>query len=329
MVKAQPAPLPPGRKELKDIKLRKLPWKKLPLAKINNTIWNMFKDNKYATSQIFFFVDLIFFIRSVEIDVPLIIEYFQERKEEKKEEKKLRKERKQVLDLKRANHIGLMLAMVKGRTYKQVRQAVIDLDESVLSEDLLRAFVKLTPQKTDIELLAPYKSYTEEQKLELGDADQFFLEIMDIPRLESRLQAFLFKKTFEVQYAELKEMVTAAAEAIKCVSTNFKLAKLLEIILNIGNFLNYDTYAGNAFGFSLDGLAKLRDTKSTVSPDYTLLHYLAQYITENRDKLLGFVDDLENISKGNNDFVNAINSAQSDLKAGMATLLGELEVSIF
>ena len=77
-------------------------------------------------------------------------------------------------------------------------------------------------------------------------------------------------------------MVGNAAESIKNVSTNFKLAKLLEIILNIGNFLNYGTYAGNAFGYGMDSLLKLRDTKSTKQNDYTVLHYLAQYITENR-----------------------------------------------
>ena len=78
------------------------------------------------------------------------------------------------------------------------------------------------------------------------------------PRLESRVSAFLFKKTFEVQMVELKEMVGNAASSIKTVSSNFKLAKMLEIILNIGNFLNFETYAGNAFGFGMDSLLKLR-----------------------------------------------------------------------
>ena len=51
-------------------------------------------------------------------------------------------------------------------------------DESIFTEDLLRAFVKLTPQKTDIEALAPFKDLSPAEKAELGDADQFFLEIM-------------------------------------------------------------------------------------------------------------------------------------------------------
>ena len=169
----------------------------------------------------------------MEIDVPLIIEYFQERKEEKKEDKKPKKERKQVLDMKRANHIGLMLSMAKKKTYRQIRQGfsflcflcflffshntkknssslllfflgIIDLDDAIFSEDLLRAFVKLTPQKTDIELLTPFKNLPDEEKAQLGDADQFFLEIMDIPRLEQRISAFLFKKTFELQFVDLK-----------------------------------------------------------------------------------------------------------------------------
>ena len=30
--------------------------------------------------------------------------------------------------MKRANHVGLMLAMVKGKTYKQIREGIIHLD---------------------------------------------------------------------------------------------------------------------------------------------------------------------------------------------------------
>ena len=101
-------------------------------------------------------------------------------------------------------------------------------------------------------------------------------------------------------------MVENATVAIKTVSSNFKLAKLFEIILNMGNFLNFNTYAGNAFGFTPESLLKMRDTKSTKQNDYTVLHYLVQYITENRGKLLGFVDDMDGIGKGNTEFVNQV-----------------------
>jgi len=114
----------------------------------------------------------------------------------------------------------------------------------------------LTPKQNEIEQLKPFFDAPPEMVAKLGDAERFFLGILGIPRLESRLSAFLFKRTFESHSKRLKEDIElgltllddvlrirfnsdiAALLAINELKSNVKFAKILELILNIGNFLN-------------------------------------------------------------------------------------------
>src|SRR3989338_477257 len=225
--------MPPERKKLPaDLKFRKLQWKKIPYGKINTTVWKHFIET------------------NCEIDIPLLVQYFVMPKED--EESKVDKPQKaaktQVIDLKRANHIGLLMSMLKCPA-TEVRRGIWELDDSMFTEENLRSMVKLAPATTDFELLKPFMGLPPEELAKLGDAEQYFLAIMTVPRLESRCRAFLFKKQFENVSKTLLEEVDKALNAIKKIATNFQFAKLLEVILNIGNFLNYDTFAGDCYGF--------------------------------------------------------------------------------
>jgi len=60
------------------------------------------------------------------------------------------------------------------------------------------------------------------------------------------------------------------------------------LILALGNWLNFGTYAGNCFGYSLESLDKLRGTKSPTKPEISILHYLVWFITEKKTKITRF-----------------------------------------
>jgi formin 2 len=64
--------------------------------------------------------------------------------------------------------------------------------------------------------------------------------------------------------------------------------------LEIGNFLNAKTPRGDAFGYTLNSLTKLVDTKST---DLTmnLMQYLVSLLQKNARELSYFYDDLPNV----------------------------------
>jgi len=148
---------------------------------------------------------------------------------------------------------------------------------------------------------------------------------MDIPRLEQKVASFLFKRTFEGQAARLKEDIDLATIAINDTTKNVKFAKILELILALGNWLNYGTYAGNCFGFTLESLEKLRGTKSPTKPEISILHYLVWFVTEKRQRLLDFPSELEFISKGSSEHLQSIASELTEINLGYDMMNQELE----
>ncbi len=70
--------------------------------------------------------------------------------------------------------------------------------------------------------------------------------------------------------------------AIHDIKKCTKLPRLLEIILAVGNYLNGTGPRGGAYGFKLEVLTKLADTK-TADNKSTLLHYIVRCPTPRHD----------------------------------------------
>lgn len=85
-----------------------------------------------------------------------------------------------------------------------------------------------------------------------------FLQMSSVKRLMPRLQAIQFKLQFDEQLNNIKPdvvSVTAACEELR-KSQNF--AKLLQIILLVGNYMNAGSRNASAFGFSISYLCKVK-----------------------------------------------------------------------
>lgn len=164
-----------------------------------------------------------------------------------------------------------------------------------------------------------------------------FFQMSSVKRLMPRLQAILFKLQFEEQLNNIKPdvvSVTAACEELR-ESQNF--AKLLEIILLVGNYMNSGSRNGMAFGFSISYLCKVKcehvvhktnlnkcafnfsssmssckiniflylfklfshQLRDTKSADLkqTLLHFLADVCQEQYPDVMSFPDDLIHVEK--------------------------------
>merc|ERR1711988_26739 len=300
------APPLPGMMKPKGPKMRKFNWTKIPRPQIPTTLWRHLQP------------------QGVPIDEGMIMEYFKIPEDKDKKKKKEKKKVTNIVDLKRANHIGLLLNMIK-MTPRQVKKAVLEVKDSLFTEEQLKGFLKLTPKSSDIELLKPYLSAPRKVRRQLGEAEQFYLEIMGIPRLENRLMAMLFKKTFENQIDGTRGALIKASNIVNELKTNVKFAKILELILNIGNRLNQGTMAGNALGFTLDSLPKLRDTRSPTHENYNLMNYVTWMVTKKRPKLLAFREELGELEEGSSEHLVMINAEFQELKAGMSNLQNELK----
>lgn len=84
-------------------------------------------------------------------------------------------------------------------------------------------------------------------------------------------------------------------------------------MLTLGNFLNGGTARGAAFGFKLNALLKLSDTKTTDNKS-SLLHYLIKIMTTKYAKLdlVSFTDEITTVEEAKRGTVTAIYSHCDD-----------------
>ncbi|KAK0476291.1 hypothetical protein IW261DRAFT_1641921 [Armillaria novae-zelandiae] len=123
----------------------------------------------------------------------------------------------QLQDITRANHIAIMLKRIK-LNFLGIRQALLELNDD-LSIDDLRAIGKhlLTPDEVN-------------RIKDFGNmADQYFSQIISIPRLSERLDCMLYRQ----------------------LHGSIKFRQILQAVLAVGNALNESSFWGGAQGFQL------------------------------------------------------------------------------
>ncbi|PPD70319.1 hypothetical protein GOBAR_DD32795 [Gossypium barbadense] len=116
----------------------------------------------------------------------------------------------QLIDHRRAYNCEIMLSKVKV-PLPELMSSVLALEESALDVDQVDNLIKFCPTKEEMELL---KGYTGD-KDKFGKCEQFFLELMKVPRVESKLRVFSFKIQFRSQVSDLRHslnIVNSTAE---------------------------------------------------------------------------------------------------------------------
>lgn len=143
----------------------------------------------------------------------------------------------------------------------------------------------------------------------LGPAEQYFYHVMKIPRLPQRLQSWIYKRKFTSDVSELKLEMDTMQSAVNEVRSSKRLHALLKTVLAVGNYLNGGSSRGQAYGYQLDALLKMSDTRSNVaaSDDTTaadesvlgvtsLMHYLvAQSDKSSSSKFVDFADEMPHL----------------------------------
>lgn len=191
-----------------------------------------------------------------------------------------------LVDMRRANNCEIMLTKIK-MPLPDMITAILALDSSTLDVDQVENLIKFSPTKEEMEML---KNYSGDKEL-LGRCEQFFLELMKVPRVESKLRVFSFKITFSTQVAELRSSLVIINNSSKEIRASVKLRRIMQTILSLGNALNQGTARGSAIGFKLDSLLKLTDTRAR-NNKMTLMHYLCKVLAEKMEELLDFDKDL-------------------------------------
>ncbi|KAK8637888.1 hypothetical protein V6N13_136344 [Hibiscus sabdariffa] len=191
------------------------------------------------------------------------------------------------------------------KTEKVQLSSVLALEESALDADQVDNLIKFCPTKEEMELL---KGYTGDRD-KLGKCEQFFLELMEVPRVESKLRVFSFKIQFRSQ-----------------IRNSVKLKRVMQTILSLGNALNQGTARGSAIGFRLDSLLKLTDTRAR-NNKMTLMHYLCKVLADKLPVVLDFTKDVSSLEPASKIQLKFLAEEMQAISKGLEKVVQELSSS--
>lgn len=227
----------------------------------------------------------------------------------------------QLIDLRRAYNCEIMLTKIK-IPLPDMMNAVLALDSSTLDIDQVENLIKYCPTKEEMETLKNYIGNTDL----LGKCEKFFLELMKVPRVESKLRVFAFRITFSSQVADLRSNLNTINEAANEVKESAKLRQIMQTILTLGNALNQGTARGSAVGFKLDSLLKLSDTRAR-NNKMTLMHYLCKLLLEKMPELLDFDKDLVHLEAASKIQLKSLAEEMQAVSKGLEKVEQELTAS--
>ncbi|CAH2036171.1 unnamed protein product [Thlaspi arvense] len=225
------------------------------------------------------------------------------------------------IDLRRANNMEILLTKVK-IPLPDMMAAILAMDESVLDIDQVENLIKFCPTKKEIEMLKNYSG----DKAALGKCEQFFLELMKVPRVESKLRVFFFKIQFSTQITEFEKSLNVVNSACEEVRSSRKLKEIMKHILHLGNALNQGTAKGDAVGYKLESLLKLSDT-CVPNSKMTLMHYLCKVLTYKASHLLDFHKDLESLESASKIHLKSLAEEMQVISIGLEKMDQELTAS--
>ncbi|KAI3862655.1 hypothetical protein MKW92_048957 [Papaver armeniacum] len=253
-----PGPLPQSTAVGKDgiplPKLKPLHWDKVRATPDRSTVWDNLKSNSF------------------EFDEKMIESLFgyklQNASKSDENKSKSPSPTKHILEPKRLQNITILLKALNA-TAEQVCNSLNQGNGLCMQQ--LEALVKMVPTKEEEIMLLSYQGNIDD----LGYAEKFIKAVLDVPFAFLRIEAMLYRDTFEDEVVHLRKSFAMLEEACEELRSSRLFLKLLEAVLKTGNRMNVGTIRGGARAFKLDALLKLADVKGTDGKT-TLLHFVVQ-----------------------------------------------------
>uniref|UniRef100_A0A4W5QG28 Formin-like 3 n=1 Tax=Hucho hucho TaxID=62062 RepID=A0A4W5QG28_9TELE len=198
-----------------------------------------------------------------------------------------------LLDANRSKNLAITLRKANKST-EEICKAIQTFDLKALPVDFVECLMRFLPTEVEGKMMRQYER--ERRPLDaLTDEDRFMLFFSKIERLTQRMNIITFVGNFSENINMLTPQLNAIIAASASVKSSPKLKRMLEIILALGNYMN-SSKRGSVYGFKLQSLDLLLDTKST-DRKMTLLHYIAVVVKEKYPDLANFFNELHFVDK--------------------------------
>ncbi|CAL8369092.1 unnamed protein product [Gadus morhua 'NCC'] len=126
-----------------------------------------------------------------------------------------------------------------------------------------------------------------EEAKPLDKPEQFLFQLSQIPNFSERVFCFLFQSAFRECISSVLRKVEILQTVCKTLQSGKCVMQILGLVLAFGNFMNGGNRSrGQADGFTLDILPKLKDVKSSDNSQ-SLLSYIVAYYLRHFDEDAG------------------------------------------
>ncbi|XP_072896230.1 formin isoform X2 [Hemitrygon akajei] len=192
-----------------------------------------------------------------------------------------------LLDGKRSQTVGILISSLH-LEMKDIHQAILNLDNSVVDLETLQALYDNRAQPDELVTISKYyKKSTEEEIKLLDKPEQFLYELSQISNFTERANCIIFQSNFMEGISTVRRKAENILRLSKSLKDQESVKIVLGLILAFGNHMNGGNRTrGQADGFGLEILPKLKDVKSADN-QISLLDFVASYYLHHFDKDAG------------------------------------------
>ncbi|KAM6898406.1 delphilin [Lycodopsis pacificus] len=216
----------------------------------------------------------------------------------------------EILSHKKAYNASILIAHLK-LSASELRQVLMDMTTDRLEPAHIKQLLLYAPDNEEVK---QYEQF-EQDPAKLSEPDQFIFQMLMVPEYKTRLRSLHFKTTLQERMEEMKVAYDYIYKASVELKSSKKLAKILEFVLAMGNYLNNgQPKSHKTTSFKINFLTELSTTK-TVDGKSTFLHILAKSLCQHFPELLNFSRDLTTVPLAAKVNQRAITAELGDLNA--------------
>lgn len=203
-------------------------------------------------------------------------------------------EKVSMLENNRLRNMAISLKKLNTSTDIIIRTInTFDVDNLTLEQ--MEILLRMIPTPAEISV---YKDYERAGKSidDMTDEDKFLLSISKIERLEQKAKILYFMSSINAPVVGpgnqtivqvCRSRIAILTEASRSLMNSPGIRSVLEYILVFGNYMNCSTRtmaSGPAYGFKLQTLDLITETKSTQDRTRSLLHYVVDVVGKNHNE---------------------------------------------
>ncbi|XP_016139635.1 delphilin-like isoform X2 [Sinocyclocheilus grahami] len=274
-----PPPLPKASLKASDnnhMSVKRLRWQQVENSE--GTIWGQLGDDPdyHKLSDMVKYLDLDLYFGTQRNSKPTFLpENFK------------KKDVVEILSYKKAYNASILIAHLK-LSPKELREILMTMSTERLEPAHIKQLLLYAPDDEEVKRFQHY----DQDPAKLSEPDKFVLQMLLVPEYKTRLRCLLFKTTVQEKTEEMRGAYECIYKASLELKNSKRLAKILEFVLAMGNYLNNGQPKTNkTTGFKINFLTELNTTK-TVDGKSTFLHILAKSLCQHFPELLNFARDL-------------------------------------